>query len=59
MNEKLEEAAGLATAYLPLIIMAVHAAGDSTRSDESRKHDTDEALNMLEKIQLALTEAGA
>lgn len=58
-NNKLEDAAGLATAYLPLIIMAVSDAGDSQRSDEARKHDIEEALKMLEKVQLALYEAGA
>lgn len=58
MSEKLQDAASLATAYLPLIIMAVHSAGDATRSEESRQHDTAEALKMLDKIQVALSDAG-
>jgi hypothetical protein len=58
-TEKIEDAAALASAYIPLITMNVAELGAKDLSDEKRVHLSKSTLEMLEKMQAALHEAGA
>jgi hypothetical protein len=57
-TEKIEDAASLASAYIPLITMNVAELGEKYLSDEKRVHLSKSTLEMLEKMQAALHEAG-